>query len=107
MSVAGRSRALRICCLARLTSSAVTPLAPIPSTVASRMSRTSSSELSRVTWAVIIINPGSCSARAEAEALEAFLVSTSALYNRPEGWLLRMLASTSSAAESSCGPAGT
>ena len=50
--------------------------------------------------------PGSCQANADPETLAAFLVSTSDLYNRPEGEDVKIPSSTSIAGYSGCGPAG-
>ena len=94
VSAAANARALRICCLARVTSSAVTPVAPICSTASSIVSRTLSNTCGSRTVAWIVISPGSCCPRADTNTCAACFVSTSTLCKRPEGGVLRMLAST-------------
>ena len=89
---------VRIRLRARSTSSVVNGVALILSTVASNVPMVSSTDDSLRTWARTSPIPASCSCRLSPSMLEAFFVSTSALYSRPDGVSVRIWPASCNAA---------
>ena len=93
--------------LARASSSAVMGSRASDSLTASSAARAFATSWPGASCAPVMSTEGSCSAQANANVPEASCFSVSRLCSRPEGVSPRISASSSTAANSGAGPAGT